>query len=412
MLINATQPEELRVALVDGQWLFDLDIESPGKEQKKGNIYKARIVRYEPSLEALFVNYGSERHGFLPIREISHDIFSKHGVEELNRSNIKEILPEGREILIQVDKEERGNKGAALTTFISLAGCYLVLMPNNPRAGGISRRIEGEERAELREVLSALDVPEGMGIIIRTAGMGRRLEDLQWDLSVLLSQWKAIQDAAAERSAPSLIHQEGNVVIRSVRDYLRPDIEEVLVDRREIYDNIRSYIEMVRPDFLNRIKFYQDSIPLFNRYQIESQIESAFRRTVQLPSGGALVIDHTEALVSVDINSARATRGGDIEETAFHTNLEAADEIARQLRLRDLEDSSSSISLTWSLKEINEWSKIVFVKQLKWIVHASKLVVFHDLVCWKCHVKDCVPYWENQVEFLAPNAKVKEAFEE
>lgn len=336
MLINATQPEELRVALVDGQRLFDLDIESPGREQKKGNIYLARIERFEPSLEALFVNFGSDRHGFLPIREIAHNYFANEGVDELNRANIKDILPEGRVLLIQVDKEERGNKGAALTTFISLAGCYLVLMPNNPRAGGISRRIEGDDRAELREVLNALDIPEGMGIIIRTAGVGRRLADLQWDLGVLLSQWKAIQEAAQTRSAPSLIHQEGNVVIRSVRDYLRPDIEEILVDHREIYENIRTYIEMVRPDFLNRVKFYQDSIPLFNRYQIESQIESAFRRTVQLPSGGALVIDHTEALVSIDINSARATRGGDIEETAYHTNLEAADEIARQLRLRDI----------------------------------------------------------------------------
>lgn len=336
MLINATQPEELRVALVDGQWLFDLDIETPGREQKKGNIYKARIIRYEPSLEALFVYYGSDRHGFLPIREIAREYFADSGIEELSRSNVKEVLPEGRELLVQIDKEERGNKGAALTTFISLAGCYLVLMPNNPRAGGISRRIEGTERDELREALSSLDIPEGMGIIIRTAGVGRRKEDLQWDLSVLLSQWKAIQDAAHERSAPALIHQEGNVVIRSVRDYLRPDIEEVIVDHQTVYENIRSYIGMVRPDFLSRIKYYQDPIPLFNRFQIESQIESAFRRTVQLPSGGALVIDHTEALVSIDINSARATRGGDIEETALHTNLEAADEIARQLRLRDI----------------------------------------------------------------------------
>lgn len=336
MLINATQPEELRVALIDGQWLFDLDIETPGREQKKGNIYKARIIRYEPSLEALFVYYGSERHGFLPIREVAHEYFANYGIEELNRSNIKEILPEGRELLIQIDKEERGNKGAALTTFISLAGCYLVLMPNNPRAGGISRRIEGTERDELKEVLNALNIPEDMGIIIRTAGVGRRLEELQWDLSVLLSQWKAIQEAATQRSAPALIHQEGNVVIRSVRDYLRPDIEEVIVDRQEVYENICSYIKMVRPDFLSRIKYYQDHIPLFNRYQIETQIESAFRRSVQLPSGGALVIDHTEALVSIDINSARATKGGDIEETALHTNLEAADEIARQLRLRDL----------------------------------------------------------------------------
>lgn len=336
MLINATQPEELRVALVDGQWLFDLDIENPGREQKKGNIYKGRIIRYEPSLEALFVYYGSDRHGFLPIREIAHEYFAHSGVEELNRSNIKEILPEGKELLIQIDKEERGSKGAALTTFISLAGCYLVLMPNNPRAGGVSRRIEGEERAELRESLSALGVPEGMGLIIRTAGVGRPLENLQWDLSVLLSQWKAIQTAATEHSAPMLIHQEGNVVTRSIRDYLRPDIDEVIIDKKEVHENVCTYIKMVRPDFLDRIKFYDDSIPLFNRYQIESQIESAFRHMVQLPSGGALVIDHTEALVSIDINSARATKGGDIEETALQTNLEAADEVARQCRLRDL----------------------------------------------------------------------------
>jgi len=349
MLVNATQPEELRVAMVDGQRLFDLDIEIPGREQKKGNIYKARIIRYEPSLEALFVLYlppkklgenspfsAPERQGFLPLRGVAHDLFAASGVDELTRANIKDILPEGREILVQVDKEERGNKGAALTTFISLAGFYLVLMPNNPRAGGISRRVEGNERAELRDVLSALDVPEGMGIIIRTAGVGRSLEELQWDLSALLAQWKSIQQAASQCHAPTLIHQEGNVVIRAVRDYLRPDVDKILVDDPEVYQTIYSYIRTVRADFLNRIELYQDPIPLFNRYQIESQIESAFRRTVQLPSGGVLVIDHTEALVAIDVNSAKATRGGDIEETALHTNLEAVEEIARQLRLRDL----------------------------------------------------------------------------
>lgn len=336
MLINATQPEELRVALVDGQWLYDLDIESSGREQKKGNIYLGRIIRYEPSLEALFVYYGSERHGFLPLREITEDYLIRAGVQELNRSNIKDVLPEGRELLIQIDKEERGNKGAALTTFISLAGCYLVLMPNNPRAGGISRRVEGEDREELRDILNTLNVPEGMGLIVRTAGVGRRVEELQWDLSFLLSQWKAIHEAATPRHAPALIHQEGNVISRAIRDYLRPDIEDVLIDDPEVYKGICTYIEMVRPEYLPRIKLYQDTIPLFNRYQIESQIESAFRRTVQLASGGALVIDHTEALVSIDINSAKATKGGDIEETALHTNLEAADEIARQLRLRDI----------------------------------------------------------------------------
>lgn len=337
MLINATQPEEVRVALIDEKRkLFDLDIENPGREQKKGNIYKARIIRYEPSLEALFVYYGSDRHGFLPIREIAREYFAGSGIEELNRSNVKEVLPEGRELLVQIDKEERGTKGAALTTFISLAGCYLVLMPNNPRAGGVSRRVEGDERAELRENLSTLAVPEDMGLIIRTAGVGRQVDDLQWDLSVLLSQWKSIQDAAKLRAAPALIHQEGNVVIRSIRDYLRPDINEVIIDQPKIYEEVRAYIQMVRPDFLERIKLYEDTIPLFNRYQIENQIESAFRRQVQLPSGGALVIDHTEALVSIDINSARSTKGGDIEETALLTNLEAADEIARQCRLRDL----------------------------------------------------------------------------
>lgn len=336
MLINATQREELRVALVDGQWLYDLDIESPGREQKKANIYKGKITRVEPSLEAAFVDYGAERHGFLPFREISQEYFASAATDEFNRVNMKEALREGREILIQIDKEERGTKGAALTTFISLAGCYLVLMPNNPRAGGISRRIEGEERADLREAFSALPLPEEMGLIIRTAGVGRNAEELKWDLEVLLSQWAAIKQAADSSPAPCLIYQESNVVLRAIRDYLRPEIEEVLIDHRTVYDNVLEHIKTVRPDFLNRIKLYQDPIPLFNRYQIESQIESAFRRTVQLPSGGALVIDHTEALVSIDINSARATKGGDIEETAYHTNLEASDEIARQLRLRDL----------------------------------------------------------------------------
>ncbi len=336
MLINATQREELRVALVDGQWLYDLDIESPGREQKKGSIVSGKITRVEPSLEAAFVDYGGNRHGFLPFREISREYFVSSGIEELNRNNIKEVLREGREILIQVDKEERGTKGAALTTFISLAGCYLVLMPNNPRAGGISRRIEGDERADLKETLSALPLPDDMGLIIRTAGVGKSAEELKWDLEVLLSQWKAIKEAADSSAAPCLIYQESNVVIRAIRDYLRPDIEEVVIDDPTVYENVLSHIKTTRPDFLNRIKLYQDPIPLFNRYQIESQIESAFRRRVQLRSGGELVIDHTEALVSIDINSARSTKGGDIEETAYHTNLEASDEIARQLRLRDL----------------------------------------------------------------------------
>lgn len=333
MLINAAQQEELRVALVDGQKLYDLDIESVGKEQKKANIYKARVTRYEPSLEALFLDFGSQRHGFLPIREVAKELqVDEHGKD----LSIKEAFPEGRELLIQVDKEERGTKGAALTTFISLAGSYLVLMPNNPRAGGVSRRIEGDERSELKEALSALPIPEGMGLIIRTAGVGRNVDELKWDLEVLLSQWAAIEKAAEERPAPSLIYQESNVVLRAMRDYLRPDIDEVLIDDSGVYEEVKTHVQMVRPDFIQRIKLYQDVIPLFSRYQIESQIESAFRRNVVLPSGGSIVIDQTEALVSIDINSAKATRGGDIEETALHTNLEAADEVARQLRLRDI----------------------------------------------------------------------------
>ncbi len=335
MLINATQREELRVALIDGPRLYDLAIENPG-EQQKGNICKASIARFEPSLEAVFLNYGSERHGFLPMREIAQETLESLNVQELNRNNAREVLKEGREILVQIDKEERGNKGAALTSFITLAGCYLVLMPNSPKAGGISRRIEGEERLELKEALNSLVVPEGMGLIVRTAGLGRSPEELSWDLDVLLNQWAAIKQAAASRSAPCLVYQESNVVIRAIRDYLRPDIEEVLIDDPAIYEEAYAHVKTLRPDFLDRIKLYQDPIPLFNRYQIESQIESAFRRTVQLPSGGSVVIDHTEALVSIDINSAKATRGVDIEETALNTNLEAAHEIARQLRLRDL----------------------------------------------------------------------------
>lgn len=334
MLINATQPEELRVALVDGQRLFDLDIESGAREQKKSNIYKGRITRIEPSLEAAFVDFGSERHGFLPLKEISREYFNKQ--HEGGRINIKDVLSEGQEVIVQVDKEERGNKGAALTTFISLAGRYLVLMPNNPRAGGISRRIEGDERTELREALSSLDAPADMGLIVRTAGLGRSTEELQWDLDYLLQLWTAIKEAASGRSAPFLIYQESNVIIRAIRDYLRQDIGEVLIDSAEAYEEALSFIQQVMPVYANKVKMYQDSVPLFNRFQIESQIETAFQREVQLPSGGALVIDPTEALVSIDINSARATRGSDIEETALQTNLEAAEEIARQLRLRDI----------------------------------------------------------------------------
>ncbi|MCO5787524.1 ribonuclease E [Pseudomonas sp. G11-1] len=333
MLINATQPEELRVALVDGQKLYDLDIESGAREQKKSNIYKGRITRVEPSLEAAFVDFGSERHGFLPLKEISREYFTK---QPEGRVNIKEVLKEGQEVIVQVDKEERGNKGAALTTFISLAGRYLVLMPNNPRAGGISRRIEGEERNELREALNSLNVPADMGMIVRTAGLGRSAEELQWDLDYLLQLWEAIKSASSERSGTFLIYQESNVIIRAIRDYLRQDIGEVLIDSETVKEEALNFISQVMPQYASKVKLYEDSVPLFNRFQIESQIETAFEREVKLPSGGSIVIDHTEALVSIDINSARATKGGDIEETALQTNLEAAEEIARQLRLRDI----------------------------------------------------------------------------
>ncbi len=334
MLFNATQPEELRVAIVDGQKLVDLDIELAHREQKKANIYKGRITRIEPSLEAAFVDYGAERHGFLPLKEIAPSYFSKP-VEPGTRANIKEVLREGQEVVVQVDKEERGNKGAALTTYISLAGRYLVLMPNNPRAGGVSRRIEGEERAEVREAMRQLDIPENMGLIVRTAGVGKSVEELQWDLDYLLHLWRAIEKAAEERSAPFLIYQESNIIIRAIRDYLRKDISEILIDNPDVYQQARDFMAQVMPHNLHKVKLYEDDIPLFTRYQIESQIESAFQRVVNLPSGGAIVIDHTEALISIDINSARATKGADIEETAFQTNLEAAEEIARQLRLRD-----------------------------------------------------------------------------
>ncbi|WP_368873619.1 ribonuclease E [Shewanella algae] len=335
MLINATQSEELRVALVDGQQLYDLDIESPGHEQKKANIYKGKITRVEPSLEAAFVDYGAERHGFLPLKEIAREYFPK-GYSFQGRPSIKEVVSEGQEVIVQIDKEERGNKGAALTTFISLAGSYLVLMPNNPRAGGISRRIEGDERTELKEAMENLEVPNGMGLIVRTAGVGKAAADLQWDLKVLLHHWTAIQEAAESRPAPFLIHQESNVIVRAIRDYLRRDVGEILIDHPQIYADAKQHISLVRPDFVDRVKPYSSEVPLFTHYQIESQIESAFQREVRLPSGGSIVIDPTEALTSIDINSARATKGSDIEETALNTNLEAADEIARQLRLRDL----------------------------------------------------------------------------
>ena len=336
MLINATQSEELRVALVDGQRLFDLDIENHSHEQKKGNIYRARVTRVEPSLEAAFVEFGSERQGFLPLKEISSEYFTKPVDQIQGRGKIEELVKEGTELLVQVEKEERGTKGAALTTFLSLAGRYMVLMPNNPRAGGISRRIEGEDRGQLKEALSALNIPKGMGVIIRTAGVGRTSEELQWDLDYLCQAFDSIKTATLTKRAPCLIYQEGDIITRAIRDYLKADISEVLIDNPDVFARAKEFVAAVMPSFANKVKQYTDDIPLFNRYQIESQIESAFEREVKLPSGGSLVIDPTEALVSIDINSARATKGNDIEATALNTNLEAAEEIARQLRLRDM----------------------------------------------------------------------------
>src|SRR3990167_5346625 len=352
MLINATHKnEELRIALANGQYLYDLIVEPTFREQKQSNIYKGTVTRIEPSLEAAFVDYGEGRHGFLPLKEVSRSCFRKSYTDTGRRPTINEVLEEGQELIVQVEKEERGNKGAALTTFITLPGCYLVLMPNNPRAGGVSRRIEGDERDELQDILNALHVPDGMGLIIRTAGGGKSLDELQWDLDILLRLWNIIQKAAeggAEedgenegtiatlRKAPFLIYQEGNAVIRALRDYLRKDIDEILIDHQEVYEDIVNHLKRIRPDFISRVKLYKDPTPLFTRFQIESQIESAHQRNVRLPSGGSITIDHTEALVSIDINSAKSTKGGDIEETALMTNLEAADEIARQLRLRDI----------------------------------------------------------------------------
>ncbi|MBC2768686.1 Rne/Rng family ribonuclease [Pusillimonas minor] len=334
MLFNATHQEELRVAIVDGQKLIDLDIETAGREQRKGNIYKGVITRIEPGLEACFVSYGEDRHGFLPFKEVARSYF-KEGVD-VRTARIQDALTEGQELIVQVEKEERGNKGAALTTFISLAGRYLVLMPNNPRGGGVSRRVEGEDRQELRDTMDQLDVPQGMSIIARTAGIGRTVEELQWDLSYLLQLWSAIDTAARENAAPILIYLESSLVIRAIRDYFSPDIGEILIDTEEIAEQATAFMSVVMPDNVGCVKMYRDDIPLFSRFQIEHQIETAYSRTVQLPSGGSVVIDHTEALVAVDVNSARSTRGADIEETALRTNLEAADEVARQLRLRDL----------------------------------------------------------------------------
>src|SRR5215211_5912402 len=334
MLINATQPEERRLAIVDGQKLLDFETEIEGREQRKGNIYKAVVTRVEPSLEACFVDYGEDRHGFLPFKEISRNYF-REGVD-VRSARIQDAIRDGDALLVQVEKEERGNKGAALTTFVSLAGRYLVLMPNNPRGGGVSRRIEGEDREELKDALDQLDYPKGMSLIARTAGIGRSVAELQWDLNYMLKLWSAIDGAAKDGKGAFLIYQESSLVIRAIRDYFTADIGEILIDTDDIFDQAQQFMNHVMPETANRVKRYRDDASLFSRFQIEHQIETAFSRTVTLPSGGAIVIDHTEALVSIDVNSARATRGSDIEQTAFNTNLEAADEVARQLRLRDL----------------------------------------------------------------------------
>ena len=336
ILINATQTEELRVAMVNGQRLYDLDIETPAREQKKANIYKGKITRVEPSLEAAFVDYGADRHGFLPFKEIAKQYY-REGVEaDSGKITIKEAIKVDQEVIVQVEKEERGNKGAALTSFISLAGRFLVVLPQNPRASGVSRRIEGEERNELKQVLSELTIPENMGVIVRTAGVGRSTEEMQWDIDYLNQVWSAIETAASEKAAPFLIYQESNIVVRALRDHYRADVGEILIDSQDAYQQAHDFMSMVMPTTLSKLKRFDEALPLFNRFQIESQIESAFSREVTLPSGGAIVIDHTEALISIDVNSARATKGSDIEETAKQTNLEAADEIARQLRIRDL----------------------------------------------------------------------------
>ena len=338
MLINATQPEEVRVALVDGQRLYDLDIESTARQQKKSNIYKAKVARIEPSLEAAFLDYGAARHGFLPCKEIFRKLYKSKSQENKNndRLTIKDMLEEGQELIVQVEKEERGNKGAALSTFISLAGRYLVFMPNNPNVEGVSRQIEGEDRLEARDAMNGLIVPEGVGLILRTVGVGKSKEELQWDLDYLSQLWGTIKNASKERSAPFLIYQESDAMIRAIRDYLRGDISEIWIDDQNMHEKCHEFMNQVMPHNLNKLQLYKESDPLFTRYQIESQIESAFSRIVHLPSGGALIIDHTEALISIDINSAKSTKGSDIEETALSTNLEAAEEISRQLRLRDI----------------------------------------------------------------------------
>ena len=381
MLINAThKDQELRIAIASGQYLNDLIIESTFREQKQANIYFATVTRIEPSLEAAFVDYGEERHGFLPLKEVARSCFKGSYNDTGRRPTITEVLEEGQHLIVQVEKEERGNKGAALTTFITLPGCYLVLMPNNPRAGGVSRRIEGEERDELHDLLGALQVPDGMGLIVRTAGGGRSQDELHWDLEILLRLWDTIQKAAQERAAPFLIYQEGNAVIRALRDYLRKEVDEILIDHPDVYENVVGYLKLIRPDFVHRVKLYKDPTPLFTRFQIESQIESAFQREVRLPSGGSIIIDHTEALVSIDINSAKSTKGGDIEETALMTNLEAANEIARQLRIRDIGGLIVIDFIDMTPFAINAKWKIVYAKHFQSIALAYKWDAFHALV--------------------------------
>jgi len=388
MLVNATQQEELRVALVDGQKLYDLSIELPSREQKKANIYKARISRVEPSLEACFVDYGAQRHGFLPLKEISREYFRSQ--PQGGRMNIRELVTEGQEMVVQVEKEERGTKGAALTTFISLAGRFLVLMPNNPRAGGVSRRIEGEDRDQMREVMSQLQVPEGMGAIIRTAGVGRSVQELQWDLDNLKTQWAAIDEAGQGRSAPFLVYQESDAVTRALRDYLTDDIGEILVDDPAAYTKAQEYMQRFFPNDAQRmLKTYIDDIPLFTRFQIENQIESAYAHKVQLPSGGSLVIDYTEALVSIDINSARATRGSDIETTATNTNLEAAEEIARQLRIRDIGGLIVIDFIDMESTRTSAMLRTAYAMRSKWTARVSRSGASRALACWRCPASAC-----------------------
>jgi len=419
ILINATQPEELRVAMVDGQRLYNFDIETAARKQSKSNIYKGRITRLEQSLEAAFVDYGAERHGFLPLKDIARGYFKKPelvddgneaATESYSRANVKNLLREGQELIVQVDKEERGSKGAALTTFISLAGRYLVLMPNNPRAGGVSRRIEGEDRTEAREVMNSLELPDGMGVILRTAGVGKSAEELRWDLEYLLQLWSAIENAAQQRIAPFLIYQESNIIIRAIRDYLREDIGEILVDDEEIYNEAAEFMRQVMPQHVEKVKLYKDKVPLFSRFQIESQIETAFQREVKLPSGGAIVFDHTEALVAIDINSARATKGVDIEETALNTNLEAVEEVARQLRLRDV-GGLVVIDFIDMLSHRNQREVEGRLKEsLKMDRARVQVGRISVLVCSKCRGNGCVRHWANPVKWCVRGAVGKARF--